>query len=504
MDNRSGWLYWPAHGIHVFRRDGSYEKTIKPFPSNLPADRVKASGAFVNDRGYLNPIIHRALGMTFYPFEDEPTPQMAVADGKLFLTVVPSQSPPTSNPMYQGTATHLAAIDTDGGIPSATYAGPVLDKSLSFRGEGNDGGTRLAASGDGLPSKSIYFVNIGTKYYDKKYILRKHHAVYRAPLPAMGPAEVFFGDKDKAGNDDKHLNEPMGVAVDGKGHLLIADKGNNRVLAINESDCAVAGSIAIDSPEWVAADPKTGAVYVYSKTKRRVVKFDGFFGEDRRQGAGGPGYRRGLQRTDGLAAGSPADQPGPGRVGGEPGSVDRADDGQPAFAAVRGQGVEFLAAGDGGLLPAVAVLAPGVGPDASAGELPGSTRREARRCTSWTKRPGQVKQVRVPPGLGNNQGITSRLDRDGNVYSNAADGGIWKSDPAGKMIPFPAASQPGYAKGQIPGGSSGTTAWDRDFYIRPPRRRLRQGPRHRLPRADALGGVRPGRRPQAERHRRGY
>jgi hypothetical protein len=33
MDERSAWLYWPAYAVHVFRRDGSYEKTIKPFPS---------------------------------------------------------------------------------------------------------------------------------------------------------------------------------------------------------------------------------------------------------------------------------------------------------------------------------------------------------------------------------------------------------------------------------------------------------------------------------------
>ena len=96
MDDRSGWLYWPAKAVHVFRRDGSYEKTIKPFPSNLPLAKLKGTGAFTNDRGYLNPLIHRTQGMTFYPYEDEPARQMAVHGEKLFLTVVPSQAPRTA------------------------------------------------------------------------------------------------------------------------------------------------------------------------------------------------------------------------------------------------------------------------------------------------------------------------------------------------------------------------------------------------------------------------
>jgi len=97
MDNRSGWLYWPASAVHVFLRDGSYERTIKPFPSNLAPERLKGTGAFKNDRGFLNPVIHRTQGMTFYPFEDEPARQMTVTpDGRLLLAAVPSQARPTA------------------------------------------------------------------------------------------------------------------------------------------------------------------------------------------------------------------------------------------------------------------------------------------------------------------------------------------------------------------------------------------------------------------------
>ncbi|MCX7591321.1 MAG: hypothetical protein N2255_06800, partial [Kiritimatiellae bacterium] len=131
MDDHSGWLYWPAKALHVFRRDGSYEKTIKPFPSHLAPDRLKGTGAFINQRGYLNPLIHRPLGMTFYAFEDEPAAQMAVSKtGRIYLAVVSAQTPPPGNPTYRGVAAHIAALGTDGSI-SEPYAGPALGRDIA-------------------------------------------------------------------------------------------------------------------------------------------------------------------------------------------------------------------------------------------------------------------------------------------------------------------------------------------------------------------------------------
>ncbi|MFC1479467.1 hypothetical protein ACFL6F_02620, partial [Planctomycetota bacterium] len=168
MDDRSGWLYWPAKAIHVFRRDGSYEKTIKPFPAHLPPARLKPSKAFINDRGFLNPVIHRTQGMTFYPFEDERVRQMAVTpQGQIVFPVVPSQAPKTSNPRNRGRAAHLAAIDTDGGIPFAHYAGPALGK-LNWFAESwyKVQGPCLQSGSDG---KRVYIVGIGHMFYKKGY-----------------------------------------------------------------------------------------------------------------------------------------------------------------------------------------------------------------------------------------------------------------------------------------------------------------------------------------------
>jgi len=456
IDNRSGWLYWPAYAVHVFRRDGSYERTIKPFPSDLPVERVKAAGAFRNDRGYLNPIIHRALGMTFYPYEDEPASQMAVTGGRLILTAVPSQSPPTTNPMYRGIAAHLAAIDLEGGVPNDEYAGPALGKGLVYRGERREGGARLAAASDG---KHVYLVNIGHRYYQRGYKLQKHHVVYRAPLPAMGPAEVFFGDKTDSGADKTHLTEPMGLAADGKGLLYVADFSNNRVVVLNEADATFVGAFDVEAPQWVAVHPRTGAVYVHSKD--RLIRFSGW--HDAKEEAslnlgsarkGLIGWRKTAQRlTFALdASADPAVIWMGLALGAHP--LQRCEDRGKAFsdlvpARCFKSPRQWRPASD----PAHRMVLCRV--DADGGD----------RLHVLDETTGRTRTMRVPRGFGNNQGITSRLDREGNIYSTAAAGGIWKSDPTGKMIPFPATAKDPKLKGHLPGGSSGTTAWERDFSI---------------------------------------
>ena len=51
-------------------------------------------------------------------------------------------------------------------------------------------------------------------------------------------------------------------AVDGKGHLLIADRDNDRVVVLDEKNRSVVGTMTVEKPENVAVDPKSGGVYV--------------------------------------------------------------------------------------------------------------------------------------------------------------------------------------------------------------------------------------------------
>jgi hypothetical protein len=226
--------------IHVFRRDGAYEKTIKPYPSNLPADRLKETGAFLDDRGALNPLVRRVQPWNFYPFSDIPeAAQVVVADGKLWLPVTAG-----------GGKLRLAAIDSDGGIASQPCPGPVL-------GPWTFSQPRLALGSD---NKSLFVTGFGGKEGGASFGARPF--VGRTKLPEQAPLEVAFGDVKQTGNDQAHLNEPRGLATDGQGHLLVCDSGNNRVVVLNEKDMSFAGSFEVPSPEWVGCHPKSGAVYV--------------------------------------------------------------------------------------------------------------------------------------------------------------------------------------------------------------------------------------------------
>jgi hypothetical protein len=259
--------------VHVFRRDGSYEKTIKPFPANLPFDRIKATGAFRDRDGRLIPLIHRPLGLTFYPYEDVEQQPAVTPDGRVLLACVPAQllRGDDTRAYWPADDPHLAVLDGEGGVPHATYAGPVLGAGYCFAA----GGPALAAGSDG---KSCYLVGLGPKATKKI----THNTgsnlpvVHRIPLPERGPAEVFFGQADRAGADERHLSDPRGIAADGKGLLFVADFGNNRVVVLNEKDASFAGSFPVEAPAWVGVSARTGAIYVHSEKilsgKRNAMK----------------------------------------------------------------------------------------------------------------------------------------------------------------------------------------------------------------------------------------
>jgi hypothetical protein len=453
MDNRSGWLYWPAYAVHVFRRDGSYEKTIKPFPANTSPARIRPSRAFVNDRGYLNPVIFRTLGMTFYPYEDEPASQMACAGGRLYLTVVPATSPSTF--YYRGNAPHLAAIDGDGGIPMPGYAGPALGPWRYVK-------PCLAASSDG---KHLFVAGFGKEAGPWNRPADLSPFVCKVKLPECGPASVFFGDPKQPGNDNAHLNNPRGMASDGQGHLLVCDFGNNRVVVLVESDASFAGALPVEAPEWVGILPKTGAVYVHSSDS--VIKFSGW--KDGKEVS-----RLSLKRFSSVYCGwgnerlpfcfaldASADPPvlwaGRGGIV-TPEPLLRCEDLGTAFSELEPAKCfptprQWRPASD----PTHRLVSCRVDPIKV---MDGSAVYVLEEAT------GETRRVRTEgPAVGNGQGVTTRLDRDGSLYCSQAEGGIWKCDPRGKRVPFAATADDPSLKGHLPAGSTGTTAWERDWYV---------------------------------------
>jgi hypothetical protein len=455
VDQGTVWSgHWDLYKIHVFRRDGSYERTIKPFPSNLPVERAK--GAFVNSFGAFNPLIHRAVGLSFYPYDDVAHQPAVTPDGKLVLAVIPGLATSMVN-WRDCKVAHLALLDVDGGISAESYAGPALGAKLGFTGY-----PVLVASADG---QTVYIAGLGP-LDNSAPSSANTHAIYAAKLPNRGPAEVWFGDPGKAGNDNAHLNDPRAVASDGKGHLFVADCGNNRVLVLNEKDKSVAGSFPVDAPFWVAVHPRTGAVYVGSK-QMSLVKFSGW--ENPKELARGDysGLRAKVPQAYwwgvgvSFAVDFSADPPVVW-VGGRspvPGGRalsrcedlgDKLSDGVPAKSFFDELINRPTSDPTHRLIACIAATDP----------------YAAYGLRILDEETGQIRTV---PGLSARGGGRSfRLGPDGSIYGQdhwEMNGGVFRLDRDGKPKPFEATLKDPWLGGRLAYGCNGTTAWERDFGV---------------------------------------
>ncbi|HOX08646.1 MAG TPA: hypothetical protein PK280_19785 [Planctomycetota bacterium] len=421
----------------VFLRDGAYEKTIVPFSPNLPMERLKPSGAFVNSFGTLNPrhgpYRNSSRETWFYPVRKVMFQTPAVAPGgRIYMAGLDEKN-----------AGLLTVIDTDGGIPEESYAGAAPGVSWLES-------PFLAASSDG---KSVYAVRA------QRAGAKGAHAVLRIRVPERTPAEVFFGETDKAGNDEMHLSDPRAVALDGKGNLLVADSGNNRVVVVKEADGSFVGSFPVDGPIWVGAHLKTGAVYVLAKGLK-LIKFSGW--KDAKELASqelnhtkDPLYNR----TEPVLALDATAEPAVvwmGANGKGGGLVRWIDEGgkfaPPAQAGCYGPVFPVRAAAD----PTHRMVVTRVNRWGSPSE--------------WRVLDDETGQVRVAIKDHSGSNLFAmhywpRLDRDGNLYGVHHCGNVRRYGPDGKPKPFPATANNPWLKGDLPAGATGTTAWERDYWI---------------------------------------
>ncbi len=266
-----GTLYVAAmvatHTVHndgiqlvTLNRDGTYQRTLIPVPADVSREQLAfLGGAAVEVGGRLAPAISHLNGHETVDFRPDRGTSLAVAPGGLLL--VP-----------QGE--YLGAVPLGRDVPPGRYAGARVaggkGADLAAAAVSGDGqwayacGNRGRMSGSGL---------------ERIKASAPAPAVYRLKLPERTESAVFFGDPARPGSDEKHLASPCALALDGRGHLLVADRENNRVVAVAEKDGAFAGSLSVDKPEGLAADPKSGAVYVLcdrGKRSAELVKFSGW------------------------------------------------------------------------------------------------------------------------------------------------------------------------------------------------------------------------------------
>jgi hypothetical protein len=252
---------WPSQVLTAFNRDGNYQRMLQPFPTGLKTEQVKGVGVAELD-GRPVPVLKGFGGRHFYG---------GGALGRCSLAVTRA-----GQILYPVRGLRLAAVGTDGSTPCGDFAGPFLFGKSLWTAHGQR--VFVAASGD---DGAVYLTGAGhcSQTVSAAKLDNPYPAVFKVKLPGRGPAEVFFGDMKTTGNDETHLGGlPSGLALDGKGNLLVGDPANKRVVVISEKDAKFAGSFPAEGADCVAADPASGAVYLTCLTGRGIelVKFSGW------------------------------------------------------------------------------------------------------------------------------------------------------------------------------------------------------------------------------------
>jgi hypothetical protein len=246
---------WPSERLIAISREGKYLRTITPWPAGLAKEEVAGFGVMDLD-GKPVPTVKSVPLRTFYRGRTSRKGDMAVTkDGIVLKLVVDCTTKANAA---------IGAYGPDGSAVWGAELGPTLyqatTRELTF--------ACLCVSSDG---KHVYLSNKKPK--GKK---KAEAAVFRIKLPDRGPAEPFFGDPATPGSGKTQLSDDArGLAVDGKGNLYIADRGNNRIVVVSEKDGKPVSSFNVSSPQHVGVDPASGEVYVTRRAgkSRELVKF---------------------------------------------------------------------------------------------------------------------------------------------------------------------------------------------------------------------------------------
>ena len=249
---------WVGRGrveLRVLDRSGKYLRTIMPYPAGTPADRAKSVGQLEID-GERLPVVFSGHGHSLSPLTVGLPRQNMTWNPKGHLVMAST----LATAFEHGLPRHLLALHPQGGAPDGMpFVGPELRPPTGItwgHGEGDDPCfDHLAVSPDG---KWIYYAP--TTFFSP-------HCVFRLAWGedhGSGMEAGWFGEENRPGHDQTHLNDPQGLAVDAQGRVYVCDRGNNRVVIVSP-DGRTAGSFPLDNPEQIAVHPKSGEIYVFCR-----------------------------------------------------------------------------------------------------------------------------------------------------------------------------------------------------------------------------------------------
>ena len=433
MSTGGGWPNGTGEMMLALNRDGSYQRMLMPYPSNLPKDKVPGVGT-LNLDGRPAPVVRRIDLRDFYG---------AGGQTKSGMTVTPD-----GQVIYPLRGMRLAAVDADGALSWGSFAGPFLfGRDLFLAGYQR---IFLTMSSDG---RSVYLSGLGhcTQTVSAAQLDHPYSAVFKAKLPDRAPAEVLFGDPAITGADETHLGGlPAGIATDGAGHVLVCDPANDRVVVISEKDGRFVGAMPVGAaaPPAAAAGPATtsrprkprpsdtaagldclavapagGAVYVTRLTGAGTVdliKFSGW--KEPREVARLALPRNGNPEAPWLLTLDPAANPPIIWMGADGGKLLRIEDRGNAFGEPRDVNTHSIGAGDF--------------IDVSLDRDRQEVYFRAGPYWRFSEADGQAVPYPFQASRdGNNQLVPGP---DGNAYVQGWDNRMERFDRAGKPVPWPA------------------------------------------------------------------
>ena len=246
------WVGQGRRELRVLDRRGAYLRTIMPYPATTPAERARSVGQIELD-GQRLPLVFSGHAHSLHPLTAGLPAQQMAWNPRGYLVAVST----LATSYEHGLPRHLLAFDPRGGAPAGVnFVGPEIRPPTGItwgHGEGDDPCfEHVAASPDG---RWIYYA--GSTF-------QSAHAVYRLAWDeahGAGMEAGWFGQDNRPGSDDRHLNDPQGLAVDAQGRVYICDRGNNRVVIV-PPDGLAAGSFPVESPDQIAVHPGTGVIYL--------------------------------------------------------------------------------------------------------------------------------------------------------------------------------------------------------------------------------------------------
>jgi NHL repeat-containing protein len=275
--------------VRVYNPDGSYQRTLLPFPADLEPGSMKDVARWDPDNKswYTRNLSDLDPEYYYAPSAKHPNHYTLLSASK-------------KNGVCFVSSKYLHFLDYRGRVKGANFKGvPFWHKKWDNKWHNPPTGAKsplsVAISPDGKYAYMTGPYSKGGKprtgSWKAPYNFCPPGGVWRMKLanPENG-MELFVtvpvkmkGDWMRGGRDAGQAIGPThGITVDKQGRVYVCDRDNNQVVIYDESAKRL-GAISVDKPDRVKVHPETGAIYVltrvrvkYLRHKIAIVKFADF------------------------------------------------------------------------------------------------------------------------------------------------------------------------------------------------------------------------------------